>query len=44
MDGSWEDSYYAGDVKERDWNSIIVGVSLIVLISLAIPMLLMFFN
>ena len=44
MDGSWEDNYYAGEVKTRDWNTIIAGVSLIVLISLAIPMLLVFFN
>ena len=44
MDGSWEDSYYAGEVKTRDWNAITAGVSLIVLIAIAIPMLLVFFN
>ena len=44
MDGSWEDSYYAGDVKTRDWNTIIAGVSLIVLIAITIPMLLVLFG
>lgn len=43
MDGSWESEYYAGRQKSRDWNAIIVGVGLIVVIALVLPMLLVFF-
>ena len=40
MDGSWEQEYYAGRGKSRDWRAITVGVGLVILISLLLPMIL----
>jgi hypothetical protein len=34
MDGSWEDNYYAGRVRTRDWRAITVGLSILVLAAL----------
>lgn len=31
LDGSWEEDYYAGRVRTRDWRAITVGISLLVL-------------
>lgn len=31
LDGSWEENYYAGRVRTRDWRAITVGISLLVL-------------
>lgn len=42
MDGSWEDRYYGGRVRHRDWNSIGIALSLLVLIALAVPAILVF--
>lgn len=40
MDGSWEERYYAGRVRHRDWNNIFLGLALLVLIGLvAVPLL-----
>lgn len=40
MDGSWEQRYYAGQRKTRDWNAIGVGIGLLILVSLLLPMIL----
>lgn len=42
MDGTWEQDYYAGRVRTRDWNAVTIGVALIVLVALVVPMFLVF--
>lgn len=42
MDGSWEQRYYSGKEGRRDWNTIGVGIGLVVLVSLVVPMFLVF--
>jgi hypothetical protein len=42
MDGSWEARYYGGHIRERDWSSIIIGVSLLLLMAFTLPIILMF--
>ena len=42
MDGSWEQRYYSGKEGGRDWNTIGVGIGLLVLVSLVVPMFLVF--
>lgn len=37
MDGSWEERYYAGRVRARDWRAIGVAISLLVLLGLLVP-------
>jgi hypothetical protein len=44
LDGSWEEQYYSGRMKTRDWNGILVGVALLVLLALVLPMFLVFVN
>ena len=38
LDGSWEDSYYKGDVKQRDWHAIYVGIAIVVLAAILLPL------
>lgn len=44
MDGSWEQEYYSGRMKSRDWNAITAGVALLVVIALVVPMFLVLFD
>jgi hypothetical protein len=44
MDGTWEQEYYSGRAKTRDWNAITAGVALLVLIAIVLPMFLVLFN
>lgn len=44
MDGSWEQRYYAGRVRSRDWSSIMLGLGLLVLLGLLLPAILVFFR
>lgn len=44
MDGSWEQEYYAGRMKTRDWNAITAGVAVLVLAAILVPMVLVLFN
>lgn len=44
MDGTWEQAYYSGRMKSRNWNAIVAGVALLVVASLVVPMLLVFFD
>ena len=37
LDGSWEEAYYAGRVRRRDWNSVGVAVALLALIGMLLP-------
>ncbi|MCY3646641.1 MAG: hypothetical protein OXH07_06680 [Chloroflexi bacterium] len=40
LDGSWEQQYYAGGHRRRDWNTIGIGVALLFLMGLLLPTLL----
>lgn len=40
MDGTWEQEYYAGRVKTRNWNAIGAGIAILVLAGLIVPMVL----
>ncbi len=40
LDGSWEQQYYSGRIRTRDWNAVRVGVAILVIASLVIPMFL----
>ncbi|GIW13656.1 MAG: hypothetical protein KatS3mg062_1095 [Tepidiforma sp.] len=40
MDGSWEEQYYSGRLKSRDWNTILLAGALLIVIALILPMLL----
>ena len=44
MDGSWEHEYYSGRLRTRNWNGILVGGSLLILIALLIPFVLTLTN
>ncbi|MGE3073603.1 MAG: hypothetical protein AB7N24_05880 [Dehalococcoidia bacterium] len=44
MDGSWEEKYYSGRMKTRNWNAIGAGIALLVVASLLVPMVLVLFN
>ncbi len=44
MDGTWEQRYYAGQQKTRDWGSVLVGVALLALLAMVLPMLLVLFG
>lgn len=39
MDGTWERRHYAGEHRQRDWNTVYLGLSLLVLLGLVIPSL-----
>jgi hypothetical protein len=36
LDGSWEQDYYAGRVRTRDWNAVTIGISLLVLMAMVL--------
>ncbi|MBI2767059.1 MAG: hypothetical protein HYX53_14265 [Chloroflexi bacterium] len=40
MDGSWEERYYQGRAGSRDWQSISIALSLLVLLGLLVPLVL----
>lgn len=40
LDGSWEERYYAGRARRRDWSAVGVGITLLVLLALVLPILL----
>ncbi|MEO8539690.1 MAG: hypothetical protein ABI577_08110 [bacterium] len=44
MDGSWEQEYYSGRVKTRNWNAIGAGIALLVLAGLLVPVIAAAFN
>lgn len=44
MDGSWEQRYYAGRQRRRDWSGIMAGLGLLVLLGLLLPAVLVFFR
>lgn len=44
MDGTWEHEYYTGRMRTRDWNAVLAGIALLVVIALVLPMILVFFD
>jgi hypothetical protein len=44
LDGSWEQRYYAGQMRRRDWHGVYVGLTLLVLLGLLIPGLVVVFR
>ena len=42
LDGSWEQRYYAGGVRTRDWHSIGIGIGLLFLLAMIVPLVLVF--
>ena len=40
LDGSWEERYYAGRARRRDWSAVGVGITLLILLALVLPILL----
>lgn len=44
MDGSWEERYYRGLERRRDWRAIYLGISLLVLLAFLIPLILVVFR
>ena len=44
LDGSWEQKYYAGRIRTRDWRSIGVGIALLALLGMIVPLVLTVFR
>lgn len=44
MDGSWEERYYQGRHRTRDWNGIMTGLGLLVLLGMLVPALVVLFR
>lgn len=44
MDGTWEQKRYSGQRKSRDWNTIGLGIALLIITAMVLPMLLVFFE
>ena len=40
MDGRWEDRYYSGQVRNRDWNSIYLAIGLVAVMAMVLPLIL----
>ena len=38
MDGRWEDRYYSGQVRQRDWKNIYLAVGLLIVMALVVPL------
>ncbi|MGH8432838.1 MAG: hypothetical protein ACREUF_20815 [Solimonas sp.] len=41
LDGSWEDDYYAGRLRTRDWRSITVALSLLIVVAMVLSLFVM---
>jgi len=37
IDGSWEERYYAGRTRQRDWTNVYVGIGILVVVSMLLP-------
>jgi len=44
MDGTWEERYYSGRRRTRDWRAVGAGLGLLVLLALLIPVIQLFFR
>ncbi|HCV00429.1 MAG: hypothetical protein CL897_00660 [Dehalococcoidia bacterium] len=37
LDGTWEQKYYSGNNRSRDWNTIGIGIALMLLMGMILP-------
>jgi hypothetical protein len=37
LDGSWEQRYCRGEARGRDWNTIGIGIALLLLLAIVLP-------
>lgn len=44
MDGSWEQNYYAGRARQRDWTTIYTALALLIVLAMVVPVLLAVFE
>lgn len=44
LDGRWEERYYSGQERVRDWGTIGLAVAIVAALSLILPGLLVFFR
>ncbi len=44
IDGSWEQDYYSSRRRRRDWNSIGIGIAILVVLGLLLPGVLVLFS
>ena len=44
MDGSWEERYYQGRHRTRDWNAIMAALGILVVLGLVLPAIVVFFR
>ena len=42
LDGTWEQRYYSGRSRPRDWSAVQLGVALLIVMAFLLPMLLVF--
>ncbi|GBD23733.1 hypothetical protein HRbin29_01403 [bacterium HR29] len=42
MDGSWEQQYYSGQLRQRDWQAILLGLALLALLAMILPLVMVF--
>jgi hypothetical protein len=42
MDGTWEQRYYSGQERQRDWSGVYLGIALLIVMAFILPMLLVF--
>jgi hypothetical protein len=38
LDGTWEEDYYAGRVRTRDWANITVAISLLIVVAMVLSL------
>ncbi len=42
MDGTWEQQYYSGQLRQRDWQTILLGLALLALLAMILPLVMVF--
>lgn len=42
LDGSWESRYYSGELRQRDWQTILLGLALLALLGMILPLVMVF--
>lgn len=42
LDGTWEQRYYSGRARPRDWSGVYLGLALLIVLAFVLPMLLVF--
>ncbi|MCS7296087.1 MAG: hypothetical protein RMK15_08465 [Chloroflexota bacterium] len=42
LDGSWEQQYYSGQLRQRDWQTILLVLALLALLAMLLPLVMVF--